>query len=207
MEEERLSIDAIQERILAFEKAAHVTFYVVAHESLEGWYFVYSDSKGQGLQVLSQQGHPAAATTALHHLLMHQHTALDLIKDLAQRLEQTIAKKRLGMPTAKQVYFLFRHQIPIPLDLTWGQASDLIDEQLSQIEYEKEQKEKAKAEKPRVAKQPPARLAPFHKDDNVTHPTFGPGIVLHAGNTLAGVQFQDRKELVNLTELAMQEIP
>jgi hypothetical protein len=56
-----------------------------------------------------------------------------------QHLEVTLEWKRKGPPTQKQVYFLFCEKIPIPVDLTWGQASDLIDERLSQVERDLKQ--------------------------------------------------------------------
>lgn len=38
----------------------------------------------------------------------------------------------MNKPTASQLRFLFREKIPIPLMLTWDEASDLIDERLNQ---------------------------------------------------------------------------
>lgn len=50
-------------------------------------------------------------------------------EELRTRLE--IARKK--PPTAKQLVTLFQMKIPIPLTLTSGQASDLIDERLTQL--------------------------------------------------------------------------
>lgn len=51
--------------------------------------------------------------------------------------ERILEGKRKAQPTPRQLAFLFRKKIPIPLTLTWGQASDLIDECLKEKEQKK----------------------------------------------------------------------
>ena len=72
---------------------------------------------------------------------------MDGLRDAVQHLENVLEKKRKGMPTAKQLHFLFREKISIPLTLTWGEASDHIDERINQIAYEKQAKQQALLDK------------------------------------------------------------
>lgn len=53
--------------------------------------------------------------------------------------ERILEKKRKTHPTPRQLAFLFREKIPIPLTLTWGEASDLIDERLQEKTRKKQQ--------------------------------------------------------------------
>jgi hypothetical protein len=145
-----LSIDDIRERIVSTEKVAHVTFYIVkiearserkvhcSHEYREDCYHVYSESEKTGLRLISQSFEYQQNDTGFYD------DALVILRGEIQRLEEVLERKRAGFPTQKQVHFLFREKIPIPVDLTWGQASDLIDERLSQKEYEKEVKQQAR---------------------------------------------------------------
>jgi hypothetical protein len=130
------TIDDIREQIISSEKVAHVTFYLVKDKDdpFEESFFVYSESKNRGLERLTD--YPEPRVSALEEIRFH-----------AQRLEDILEKKRKGTPTSKQVYFLFLHKIPISLTLTWGEASDLIDEKLNQLEYEKQEYLQKKAEK------------------------------------------------------------
>lgn len=46
----------------------------------------------------------------------------------------------------------------------------------------------------------------YESGDRVHHPVFGDGFVLHAGKSLAGVQFHDRRELVKLEDISVEAI-
>jgi hypothetical protein len=132
----KITIDDIRDHIVSTEKVAHVTFYLVKdkNDPFEESYFVYSESEKRGLEQLTHFASP------------YQEALIDLQAEITL-LEVTLEEKRKGIPTPKQVYFLFKNQIPIPIDLTWGQASDLIDEKLNQLEYEKQAYLQKKAEK------------------------------------------------------------
>lgn len=134
-----LSIDDIQDRIVSTEKVAHVTFYIVKER--EDCYDVYSESEKRGLYRVNGTYEYQQYDSGSHE------DALAILREEIQRLEETLEHKRKGIPTAKQLHFLFREKIPIPLTLTWGEASDLIDERLNQKELEKQMYFEAKAEK------------------------------------------------------------
>ncbi len=141
-----ISLNDVKDRIVQIERAAYVNFYVAKHELREGFYLAYMETKDQGLQLLDNySGRPVSDEFDAYHSSQEQ--ALKTIERASQRLLEILNKKRNGLPTAKQVYFLFTHRIPIPLDLTWGQASDLIDECLNQIAYEREAAKQAQFEK------------------------------------------------------------
>jgi hypothetical protein len=53
-----------------------------------------------------------------------------LAEDEEQRITDRIARKRKGKPTPYQLATLFNMKIQIPLTLTWGEASDLINERM-----------------------------------------------------------------------------
>jgi capsule polysaccharide export protein KpsE/RkpR len=57
-----------------------------------------------------------------------------------QDIEKRIARKRKGKPTMRQLATLFDMKIPIPLNLTFGQASDLIDERIERNREKKRAK-------------------------------------------------------------------
>src|SRR5689334_11201273 len=122
--------NTIQERIIYAEKVAHVTFYLVEEGLFNHEYTVYSESEGRGLERYTQGFRPMSYNQAMREL-----------REAAQHLENVIEKKSNGIPSAKQLHFLFRQRIPISLDLTWGEASALIEECINQIEYERQVKE------------------------------------------------------------------
>lgn len=107
-----------------------------------------------------------------------------------KKLEERLERRRKGPPTAQQLMFLFREKIPIPLTLTWGDASDIIDERLKQIAIDKEARQQAREELRRKKEELKQRAfdPPYHTGEKVLHPSFGVETVLHAGNVLAGGQ-------------------
>ncbi|SRR5260221_7707799 len=177
-------------------RVAHVTFYITPHPDLHEVYDIYSatrDGKSQFIEV-------AWSLEEAH----------GIVKEEAEKLETTLAAKRDKSPTAKQILFLFREKIPIPVNLTWGEASDLIDERLVQIASEKQARQQAKEEKQRVREEQrraivekfaPLVESKYREGDKVRHPSFGEGVVLHAGYSLANVQFQDGKKMLGIEEL------
>lgn len=236
-------------------QVAHVTFSITETPSPgdpEDWdeiYTVYSETEKDGVKPI--QG------------MLNYSDAVAVVRQEVERLEQILERKRKGMPTQKQVYFLFQKKIPIPLDLTWGEASDLIDEWLV---TEKQRKLQAQAEKfkgftvgmrvyqhsyqnvrgkwringgeitkltsnnhgnnyayvkwdggndvarvsidtlqkTEASEEQLRALEPkYQAGDTVSHPSFGVGTVLHAGDTLAAVQFQGSEKLLNLAELTL----
>jgi hypothetical protein len=168
-------------RVVHSVQVAHVTFSVTAYEGLDDCYDLYSGSEHGGFQ---QLGWGLPYTEALLQL-----------QEEIEKLETVLERKRKGLPTANQLHFLFRNQIPIPLDLTWGQASDLIEQRMAQIEVEKEAKRKAKEELRRALE------PPYHSGEKVTHSLYGVGRVLHAGQSLAHVQFSSDKKMVPVADI------
>ncbi len=167
--------EEIKDGIVYKAHAAHVIFSIAIDEYLPGWYKIYSESAKEGKRPLGE--------------CPSYDEALVIIEDEIQTLEKNLERKRAGMPTPKQVHFLFRNKIPIPLTLTWGEATDLIEERLAQIEIEKEAKQ-------RILE------VPYHTGDKVVHPSFGTGIVLHAGYKLAAVQFSDGKKMLDIKDIS-----
>lgn len=135
---QELSIDDIRDRIVSTEKVAHVTFYIVKDAVKEDCYRVYSESKGKALRLVIpvSDGFESDSFEYLNSRSLDD--AWVILSEEAQRLEEVLARKRDGVPTQKQVYFLFHNKIPIPIDLTWGGASDLIDEHLARLAKEKQ---------------------------------------------------------------------
>lgn len=112
--------------IVHVSQVAHVTFYITSED--DRWFHLFSESEKRGIEEAWQSPYSCYeyATGALAHEQAN--------------LEETLERKRKGMPTQKQVYFFFRNEIPIPPDLTWGQASDIIDEKMAQFDKEKQAK-------------------------------------------------------------------
>src|SRR5258707_717160 len=101
-------------KVVHVSQVAHVTFYITEHPWLQGQYnlFDWSEKRGMGQSVL-------------YDFNSYEEVSDALTKEQV-KLEEILERKRKGMPTQKQVYFLFSNGMPIPPDLTWGQASDLI---------------------------------------------------------------------------------
>ncbi len=111
-----------------------MTFYVVKWEDK---HFVYSESEKRGLSLVGDSFD--------YQQYDHSHDdALALLRAEIQRLEDILERKRKGMPTPNQLAFFFRNKISIPLTLTWGEASDTIDDWLAK---EKKRKLQAQAER------------------------------------------------------------
>ncbi|SRR6266702_4485724 len=134
MQREKESWSQIKDNVVHTEKVHHVTFYLVTDKVLKDWFAIYSESEKRGLELL-------------YDLRPGYDDMLRNLQKEIQELEEILESKRKGIPTAKQLHFLFRERIPIPLELTWGEASNLIDERLNQKEYEKQKYFEAKAEK------------------------------------------------------------
>lgn len=66
--------------------------------------------------------------------------AYRLHKQTVDGITRRILSKRKGRPTPAQLATLFSLKIPIPLDLTWGQASDMIDAALTEKQNERRAK-------------------------------------------------------------------
>lgn len=106
--------------IVYSEQIAHVTFTI---EQIDDWYLVTSETKNEGKQLIIETEDEWGAWHAL--------------TDEKEQLEKKIEHLRKGKPTPRQLYFLFDQKIPIPLTLTWGEASDIIDDRLKQIKQER----------------------------------------------------------------------
>lgn len=174
------TIDAIQ--------VAHVIFSI-SDSSEIGVFKVYSETKQKGRRLIEE-------TFDLEHARRIVDDEVNLLKDKLEHLRQ-------GLPTPKQLMFLFREKIPIPLTLTWGEASDIIDERLKQLAIDRESRRQEREELRRKKEEEKQKAfdPPYHPGEKVLHPSHGIGIVLHAGYGFAGVQFQNEKKMVNVTEL------
>jgi len=125
------TIEDIKDYIVFSEKVAHITFHLVRMP--EG-YFVYSESRDRGIEQIGDD--PFIGFDPMTY-----DTAVQILRESIQKLEQILEKKRSSVPTAKQIYYLFCHKIPISIDLTWGEASDLIDEHVNQEKQAQHQKQ------------------------------------------------------------------
>lgn len=113
-------------------QVAHVTFYIKKHRwAPRGWYEVYSESEKDGRH-------------DINILVFSYECALSSLEDEIRTLEEILERKRSDIPTPKQLHFLFRNKIPIPLTLTWGGASDIVDQRLAQIQIEKQTRQQDK---------------------------------------------------------------
>src|SRR2546423_1411959 len=95
--------DDFQERIVFTGKVDFVTFYLVKDVLVENAYSIYTESEQIELR---PYGNVFASP------LPYDQAMQELCKAM-QRLEKTLEKKRNGIPTANQLYFLFRQKIPI----------------------------------------------------------------------------------------------
>ena len=133
--------------VLHSSQVAHVTFYITKLQKVtidddaklvnkEQWK-LFSESEKEGIRECIGESHydySEGAPTQNEYdneYDSYEEATQGLEKEIT-RLEQILEKKRKGLPTPKQLHFLFRHNIPIPPDLTWGQASDTIDECIAQ---------------------------------------------------------------------------
>src|SRR6266704_628577 len=125
--------------IMHTEQVAHVTFYITEGvgfydgDDLIHEYDIYSESEKLGI-------HPIDGFEYQQHNSGSYDDALAILRMEIQKLEEILEHKRDGIPTQRQLFFLFRNKIPIPLTLTWGEASDLIDEKLAQIAKDRQVK-------------------------------------------------------------------
>lgn len=165
----------MNERAALSVQVAHVTFFIVESPDLEEYFDLYSESrqgKKQKLNTFSCSYDDISA----------------LLEEEMDKLSAILDRKRDGLPTPKQLMFLFREKIPIPLDLTWGEASNLIDDRLMQIKKEKQEKRERKLQ---VKRQ-------YNAGDKVIHAQFGVGIVLKSevweNTEFLEVQFQDSQK-------------
>lgn len=62
--------------------------------------------------------------------------AREIARAQGERHLERRAKRRAGPPTPNQLAFLFQQKIPISLDLTFGRASALIDEEIARLKQE-----------------------------------------------------------------------
>lgn len=112
----------IQERVLYTYQVMHVTFTI---EEVGCWYRVFTETKEDGKHsIFDTENEGIAWYCADWEIAL---------------LEMKIEKRRAGYPTPKQLHFLFREKISIPPNLTWGEASDLIDQCLAQKQLKKQQ--------------------------------------------------------------------
>src|SRR5260221_886995 len=146
-------------KIVHASQVAHVTFYITKLQKVtvnddaelvdkEQWK-LFSWTEKDGLRECVGEAHYDYSESAptqneyYNEYDSYEEAAQGLAKEIT-RLEQILEKKRAGMPTQKQLHFLFRNKMPIPPDLTWGQASDLIDEKLDQIVKDNAEEKQAK---------------------------------------------------------------
>jgi len=127
----------VRRRVVSSTKVAHVTFHLVKEDPIEGLedrYLIYSEDKKRGMQqVEGRYGDPYPVP---------YNEALITLQHEIETLESILESKRKGPPTSKQLSFLFHLRIPIPLDLTWGRASELLDEYYAEEALERERARK-----------------------------------------------------------------
>lgn len=146
-------MNELPEEIVYSLQVEHVTFFIAQSSELEEWFTLYSESKKEGKRKL---GESYSWEYALSRLEEERDTLLSILE-----------RKRKKSPTPSQLMFLFRQKMPIPADLTWGEASDLIGERLEQIKMKKQ-----------GVVEVPTEEGQFQPGDRVRHPRFGEGIVL-----------------------------
>jgi hypothetical protein len=182
--------ETVETTIYAIQ-VAHVIFSISELSEIEGGknFKVYSETKQEGRRFIAE-------TFDLDH-------AGRIVDGEAALLEKKLEQLRHGLPTPKQLMFLFSQKIPIPPTLTWGEASDIIDKRMRQITIEREARRQEKEEIRRKKEELKQKVLdpPYHPGEKVLHPLHGIGIVLHAGYEFAGVQFQNEKKMVKVTEL------
>src|SRR6266568_3469591 len=142
MQREKVSWDGIKDRVEQTIKVAHVTFYLVRED--EDSYLIFSESPRESLDLMRDPRFPEDIDERFFYGAVSYNDALIILQEAIVSLEGRLERKRDGMPTPRQLAYLFRHKIPIPLTLTWGQASDIIDEKIAQIAKEKQDKVQAK---------------------------------------------------------------
>lgn len=101
-----------------------VTFYVT-QDYKAGVYRLFSHSKKQGLQ---ERRNPIYSDGG--YILEPE--VMNRLAEEQVGLLSAMNKKAQGNPTPKQLSFLFANKIPIPVDLTFGQASELIEQQIAE---------------------------------------------------------------------------
>lgn len=134
MRERRDVMSEETETVLYAVQVAHVTFFVTEQFEVEGYkrFNVYSETKREGKRLIEET--------------FDQDFVRLILNEEIEKLEEWLKHHRKGMPTPFQLMFLFREKIPIPLTLTWGEASDIIDERLKQLAIEKEERKQAREE-------------------------------------------------------------
>lgn len=95
-----------------------VGFITVSIEEVEPdrAYEIYTVTEKQGKQFV--------------HSAYSRQEAQWIAEDEEQRIADRLARKRKGKPTMRQLATLFNMKIPISINLTFGEASDLIDERM-----------------------------------------------------------------------------
>jgi hypothetical protein len=178
-------MDEPPEEVVYSLQVEHVTFSIAQSSELEEWFTLYSESKKQGKQKL---GESYSYEYALSRLEEEKSTLLAILK-----------RKQNKSPTPSQLMFLFRQKIPIPADLTWGEASDLISERLVQIEMKKQ-----------GVVEVPAERGQFQSGDHVRHARFGEGIVLKSevlrDEEFVEVQFADGKKRLAIAFAKLEKL-
>lgn len=179
--------ETVETTIYAIQ-VAHVIFSISELSEI-GVFKVYSETKQKGRRLIKE-------TFDLEH-------AGRIVDGEAELLAKKLEQLRQGLPTPKQLMFLFRENIPIPPTLTWGEASDIIDKRMKQITIDREARRQEREELRRKKEEEKQKAfdPPYHPGEKVLHPSHGIGIVLHAGYGFAGVQFQNEKKMVKVTEL------
>lgn len=123
----RLQDIAPEGEIVHASKVTHVTFYIIKHPTEER-FKLFSESKKYGAQEL----YPHEFEHNYSGYFEAYEDAENALTIAIEKLEQTLERKQNGTPTKDQLYFFFRNKIPIPIDLTWGQAFDLIENWLTE---------------------------------------------------------------------------
>lgn len=119
-------MDDLPKKIVFSVQVEHVFFFIAESPEWEGWFTLFSESRKEGRRNLGE-------CYSLDEAYQHLEEEMDTLSAILDR-------KREKQPTPNQLMFLFREKIPIPLDLTWGEASDLISDRLAQIQEEKQKK-------------------------------------------------------------------
>lgn len=139
-------------------------------------------------------GNPKEPVQLLGHSRLYSYVQ-QLLQEQANRHLEYLVKKDAGTPTPNQLAFLFKQKIPIPIDLTYGQASTLIDEEVTRLKQERqhraEEKQRKKAEAEEQAfLQRQSYIQRFPVGSCLSHPIFGKGDVTKNDGEMLSIDFE-----------------
>ena len=122
-------VDAIIKDAIYVKRISFITVFIIEIEEYrEVPYEVYTMTKKEGRKFIDSSSSLVKAVA--------------IAEEQEKNIREHIEMRRKGTPTMRQLATLFSLKVPIPLDLTFGQASDLISEYLP-LEKEKRKAERA----------------------------------------------------------------